>query len=208
MKPTTVIYLIRHGETDGYKRAYKGHIDVSLNKDGMNQIERVSLALKNILGDYDINRAAILSSPLKRAMESAEIISRKLGIEFEVMELLKERSFGAWEGMSIDEIISKYPEDFERWRKNPAKYSPPGGESTIEVSKRAKKAINIILEKYRGFQVFIIAHGGINRVIICNVLNIPLENIFKIDQDFACVNIIEFHENQPSLRLLNGVFWK
>lgn len=208
MKPSVVIYLLRHGETDGLKKVYKGHIDVPLSKNGISQVEKVSEVLKKIQEKYELSQKIILSSPLKRALKTAEILSKSLSIEFKSLDILKERSFGQWEGMSIDEIISGYPEDFERWRQNPAQFSPPDGESTLDVSIRAKKAIEEIIKIYKGYHVFITAHGGINRVILCNILNIPLENIFRIEQDFACLNIIEFYENHPVIKLINGVFWR
>lgn len=208
MKPTMRLYLLRHGETEGPKKVYKGHIDVPLSKEGIKQVERVAEILRLFVGKSTLNNRIILSSPLERAVKTAEILGRALSIEYKTMEILKERGFGKWEGMALDQIVSLYPEEFERWRQNPARFSPPEGESTIDVSKRAKRAIEQILKEYRGYEVFITAHGGINRVILCNLLNIPLENIFKIEQDFACVNIIDFYDNYPVLKLLNGVFWR
>ncbi|MDI1472729.1 Alpha-ribazole-5'-phosphate phosphatase [Thermodesulfovibrio sp. N1] len=208
MKPECVLYLLRHGETEGPKKVYKGHIDVPLSENGIEQVSKVAENLKKFLSRYEIDRRIILSSPLNRAIKTAEIIGKILSTEYIPMEILKERSFGRWEGMSIDEIISLYPDEFERWRQNPALFSPPDGESTMDVSKRAKKVINEILKLYKGFQVIITAHGGINRVILCNIMNIPLEKIFCIEQDFACLNIIEFYDGYPVVKLLNGVFWR
>lgn len=208
MKPTMTLYLLRHGETEGPKRVYKGHIDVPLSKEGVKQVEKVAEILRLFVGKRELNRRIILSSPLGRAVKTAEILGKALNTEFKTMEILKERGFGKWEGMALDQIVSFYPEEFERWRQNPAKFSPPEGESTIDVSKRAKKAIEQILLEYKGYEVFITAHGGINRVILCNLLNIPLENIFKIEQDFACVNIIDFYDSYPVIKLLNGIFWR
>ncbi len=207
MKPTNIIYLLRHGETEGPKRVYKGHINVPLSKNGIMQVEKVAQKFKEFIKKYDFHNSIILSSPLDRALKTAEILSKKLKINIETLELLKERSFGKWEGLSVDQIISSYPEEFERWRQNPVLFSPPDGESTLEVSKRAKKAIEEILKRYKDCQIIITAHGGINRVILCNLLDIPLENIFRIEQDFSCVNIIEFYENYPVVKLINGIFW-
>jgi alpha-ribazole phosphatase/probable phosphoglycerate mutase len=208
MKPLVVVYLLRHGETEGPKKVYKGHLDIPMNENGIKQVEKVSEVLKEIRKKYELSKSIILSSPLKRASKTAQIISECLGIEVKIDDILKERSFGKWEGMSIEEIMEYYPEEFERWRQNPVHYSPLDGESTLEVSIRAKKAIEQVLNQYQGFQVFITAHGGINRVILCNILNIPLENIFRIEQDFACLNIIEFYDRYPLIKLLNGVLWR
>jgi alpha-ribazole phosphatase len=208
MKPECVLYLLRHGETVGLKKVYKGHIDVPLSENGIKQVSKVAENLKNFLTRYEIDRKIILSSPLDRTIKTAEIIGKILSIEYIAMDILKERNFGRWEGMSIDEIMSLYPDEFDRWRQNPALFSPPDGESTMDVSKRAKKAINEILKLYKGYQVIVTAHGGINRVILCNIMNIPLEKIFCIEQDFACLNIIEFYDCYPVVKLLNGVFWR
>lgn len=208
MEPTVVIYLLRHGQTEGPKKVYKGHIDVPLSREGQTQIEKTAIFLKDYVRKYRLKPELIYSSPLKRALASAEILGKTLSLEVKPEETLKERSFGKWEGLSINEIVSLYPDDFERWRLNPAKFSPPDGESTIEVNKRASEALKKIIKNHKNSQIFITAHGGINRVILCNILGMPLENIFRIEQDFACVNIIEFYEKTPVVKLINGVFWK
>lgn len=207
MIPSLVIYLLRHGETEGHKKVYKGHIDVPLSKEGERQVEKVARFLKKYSDKYNFKREIIYSSPLKRAITTAEILNKELSLRIKSTDDLKERSFGKWEGLSINEILSLYPEDFEKWRMNPAIFSPPEGESTIDVSKRSQKTIKEILKNHDKNQVFIVAHGGINRVILCNILGIPLENIFRIEQDFACVNIVEFYEDVPVVKLVNGVFW-
>lgn len=207
MNPTLVIYLLRHGETEGLTRVYKGHIDVPLSREGERQMERVTKFLKEYTKRYELPCEVIYSSPLKRALYSAKILSKELSLKIKTESLFKERSFGRWEGLSINDIVSLYPEEFERWKSDPLRFSPPEGESTIDVNKRAEEAIKKILQNHNG-QVFITAHGGINRVILCNLLGIPLENIFRIEQEFGCINIIEFYGNQPVVKLLNGVFWK
>lgn len=207
MTPSLVIYLIRHGQTEGPKKVYKGHLDVLLSKEGEKQVEKIAKYLKDSLKNYPLKPELIYSSPLKRALKTAEILGEHLNLGIKTEEILKERSFGKWEGLSINEIASLYPDDFERWRNNPVKFSPPEGESTDEVSKRASEALKRIIKDHKNSQIFIIAHGGINRVILCNMLGLPLKNIFRIEQDFTCVNIIEFYGSYPVVKLINGVFW-
>lgn len=207
MKPSLVLYLLRHGETEGPKKIYKGLLDVPLNSNGEKQVEKVAKILKEYLKKYDLNSEVIYASPLKRAMTTAEIIAKELSLKVKPKENLRERSFGKWEGLSINDIVSLYPEEFERWRTDPARFSPPQGESTAEVSKRADEAIKEILKNHKNSQVIVTAHGGINRVILCNILGIPLENIFRIEQEFACLNIVEFYEHYPVVKLINGIFW-
>lgn len=208
MKPDFVLYLLRHGETVGPKKVYKGHIDVPLSEQGQRQARSVAKFLKEFSKRYELEKQIIYSSPLVRAKTTAEILAEELSIPVKVRQDLKERSFGKWEGLSINEILSLYPEEFERWRLNPLKFSPPQGESTEDVSKRANKALQEIINTNKNCQIFIVAHGGINRVILCNILEIPLQNIFRIEQEFACVNIVEFYNSNPVVKLINGVFWK
>lgn len=232
------LYLVRHGETEGAKaRRYKGSIDVPLSENGARQIKETSAFIrnnikqKNSLDDLQPskpNLSSIYCSPLSRALKSAEIIAEPHELCPIGIPDLRERCFGIWEGMTFNEIKEKYPQEFCAWADNPLKYSPIGGENTIEVRDRAIKALDMILDNHksasklvqdslksdRGEQplttannvsIAIVAHGGVNRIILCHIMGIPLENIFRIEQDFAAVNIIEFRENYPSVALLNGI---
>ena len=148
--------------------------------------------------------SAIYCSPLSRALKSAEIIAEPHGLKPIVIEDLRERSFGIWEGMTFTEIKENYPKEFEAWAGNPLRYSPVDGESTVEVRERAVKAVDSLLSNHNSEHIAIVAHGGVNRIILCHIMGIPLENIFRIEQDFAAVNIIEFWEKYPVVKLING----
>ena len=103
---------------------------------------------------------------------------------------------------SFDEIKEEYPDAFTAWAENPLKFSPMEGESTLDVKGRALRVFNEITEKHNGDSIAIVAHGGINRVILCELLGIPLENIFRIEQDFAALNVIELWD-YPVINQLN-----
>lgn len=193
------LYLIRHGETKGAEtKRYKGHIDVPLSENGVEQMKRVAgyLAQEAFLN-------AIYCSDLSRAVKSAEIIAEPCGLKPVIMPELRERNFGIWEGMSFDEIREKWPDAFNAWAGNPLKFSPMNGESTIEVRERAMQVFNEIIGKHNEHNIAIVSHGGINRVLLCNLLGIPLENIFRVEQDFAALNLIEFHNSYPVARFIN-----
>lgn len=204
------LYLIRHGETEGSEvKRYKGNIDVPLSEKGIKQVDQVAKYLNRSYKSHKSCNGleAVYSSPLIRALKSAEIIAKQHGLEPIVIPDLRERSFGIWEGMSFNEIKDKYPEEFEAWTGNPLKYSPIGGESTIEVRDRVVNALDNLLSNHNKENIAIVAHGGVNRIILCHVMGIPLENIFRIEQDFAAVNIIEFYDKYPIVKLINGVFY-
>jgi len=196
----TKVYLIRHGETvDSNSRRYKGHIDVPLSQNGIEQINRVA--------DYLVKNAKIdvvYCSDLSRAMRSAEIIAAPFGLTPKVHDGLKERNFGAWEGMTFDEIKEKWPDAFKSWARDPVAFSPLQGESTRAVRNRAIPAFRNITARYTNKTIALVAHGGINRVILCELLGIPLENIFRVEQDFAAINEIELWD-YPVVKKFNYV---
>jgi alpha-ribazole phosphatase len=196
------IFLIRHGET-GLEGRYKGHLDVPLSQAGRKRLVRTADHLKNLLkGKPD----AIYSSDLVRAVQSSRIIARTFGME-DIIEVpaLRERYFGLWEGLHYKEIQKKFPEDFALWMKDPLKNSPTNGESTNEVKKRVLPALKEILKNhFDGEKIIVVSHGGATRVLLCHFLGLPLRWIFRIGQDFGCVNIIELYGKTPIVRLMNG----
>lgn len=224
----TTLYLLRHGETAGNDtKRYHGSIDILLSEKGNQQaaekavvlrryIEKATTSkhlsyLKDIHNNADDQNAssssglrAVYCSGLTRAVQSAEIIAGQFGLVPIRVPDLRERSFGIWEGMTFSEIREQYPEEFAAWVENPLAYSPIGGETTLEVRDRVIKAISEIVEHHAGEEVAVVAHGGVNRIILCHILGMPLEHIFRIEQDFTALNIIEFWEKYPVLKLLNG----
>ncbi|MBI4698806.1 MAG: histidine phosphatase family protein [Nitrospirae bacterium] len=217
----TKLYLIRHGETeDAQPKRYKGHIDVPLSENGILQmkglskyiVQNCSSRLNCLNGLGGLN--AVYCSDLSRAVKSAEIIAEPHGLKPIIMPELRERSFGTWEGMTFDEIKQKWPEAFHSWAENPLKFGPVQGESTLDVRDRAMGAFNRIMNDHgsnslnglsglKDVSIAIVSHGGVNRVILCHILGIPLENIFRVEQDCGALNIIEFHDTYPVVKLLN-----
>lgn len=207
------IYLIRHGETEGAEaKRYKGHIDVPLSENGIGQMERAaqylvqdsssrSNSLNSLTGLNGLY--AVYCSDLSRAIKSAEIIAGPHGLKPIILPELRERNFGIWEGMSFDEIKEKWPDAFNSWASNPLKFSPMNGESTIEVRERAVRAVEKILNRDTDERIAIVSHGGINRVMLCHWLGMPLENIFRVEQDYGCINIVEMRDKHPLVKVMN-----
>ena len=200
----TTLYLIRHGETEGGEvRRYKGTIDVPLSEKGVSQMEQVSKYIVEKGGKGGL-MSAVYCSDLTRAIRSAEIVAEPHSLKPIIISSLRERNFGLWEGMSFDEIMEKYPLEFNAWAGNPLKFSPMEGESTLAMRDRVIQAMSEIMENHNKENIAIVAHGGVNRIILCHILGIPLENIFRIEQDYGAVNIIEFWDKYPVVKLVNG----
>ncbi len=198
----TIIYLIRHGETQGAEsRRYKGQTDVPLSERGIQQMEEVSRNLDS--GPL----AAVYSSDLQRALRSAECIAHSKKAAVVTRTEFRERNFGQWEGLTFDECRERHPEEFSAWVENPLQFSPAGGESTLAVRDRVVPAVESLLKFHRGEAFAVVSHGGVNRVLLCHFLGAPLENIFRIDQSFGAVNRVDFWDDFPVVTLVNGVFY-
>ncbi len=210
----TTLYLVRHGVTVGdEERRYKGSIDVPLSEEGRVQAQKTAgfiaedIARRTMRADRSCFSAsclqAIYSSPLSRAQRTAEEICKPHGLNPIVDSDLRERHFGDWEGMSFSEIQEQFPDAFRAWTGNPLDYAPTGGETTREVEARAVRALSTLLRRHGGQSFVIVAHGGINRIMLCHVMGLSLEHAFRIEQDNAAVNVIEFWEAYPVVKLLN-----
>jgi alpha-ribazole phosphatase/probable phosphoglycerate mutase len=215
----TVLYLIRHGETEGAeKRRYKGSIDVPLSENGIRQMEQVSKYIVEenkyfsnppsptfLKGGKGGLLDAVYCSDLQRAIKSAELIAKPHSLNPIIVPSLRERNFGIWESMSFDEIREKHPLEFDAWAGNPLRFSPMGGESTVEVKERVIDALDKILNTHEKQQIAIVSHGGVIRIMLCHFLGIPLENIFRVEQDYGALNIIEFWDKYPVVKLMNRI---
>lgn len=197
--PTTV-YLMRHGEVaNGGEKRYNGHIDIDITPNGVKQMHRLA---ERLVG---MQVSAVYSSDLIRSVKGAEIISSRLGISFTPMRELRERSVGLWEGLTAEEIKSRYPEEYAAWRADLLNYRPPGGECLLDVHSRIIPVFHRILSSHPGEKIAMLLHGGVNRIILSDALGLPLMNLFRIDQAFGCLNIIEYFEDAGAVvRLVNG----
>jgi alpha-ribazole phosphatase len=197
------LYLIRHGEIEGAsEKRYSGHSDVNLTENGRKELQGLTDFLSKEKFD------ALYCSDLRRTIQSAGIIFQNHSLEPMIRPELRERNFGYWEGMSFDEIVQTYTDTFHAWAKNPLRFSPTGGESTVEFKSRVVPAFEKIRKDHDGQKVAIVAHGGVNRLLICEALTIPLENLFRIEQDFGCLNIITYQKDFTLVKLLNYTFYK
>ena len=198
------LYLIRHGQTEGDgKRRYKGSLDVPLSAEGEAEMERAAGFVKASLDAAGRRLVAVYCSGLKRARRSAEIVAAPFGLSPTVVEDLRERHFGLWEGLTFEEIAERWPEAFTAWASDPLGHSPLEGESTLDVSERVDRAFDDILGRQDGEYIAVVAHGGVNRAILCRLMGVPLGNIFRIEQDHGAVSVVEFYDGYPVIKLLN-----
>jgi alpha-ribazole phosphatase len=199
METRTRLYLARHGETTASAEyRYIGQTDVDITGNGVEQMER----LRHRFKDEEIH--AFFSSDLIRARKGAEIIAGCHGIEPVAYPEFREIHLGIWEGMTREEIMERYPDEYTARLQDLVHRRIEGGESFRDVQERVMQKLSRILADREGSTILLLAHGGVNRVILFDALKLDLANLTRIDQSYGCINIIDYYESGPVVKLVNG----
>jgi alpha-ribazole phosphatase len=195
---TTRVWLIRHGEPEPHIRGRcYGSLDVALSPVGRNQMEQVARELKTE------PLAAIYSSPQLRAKESARMVASHHSCDCEANPGLRELNFGDFEGRTYDEIAVLYPDLYRQWMDAPTTIPFPNGESFPEMRARVLEALKAILHQRDGQTVAIVTHGGVIRIAIAWVLDMPDQCLFRLAQDYAAMNLVIWVDGIPRVESLN-----
>lgn len=200
MTPHTRIYLIRHGQVAGFDQPrYNGQTDVALTDYGVEQYR----LLKARLADKKIS--ACYTSDLTRCTTGAGIICQEIGVEPSVRRELRELNIGVWEGLAWQEIKSTWPDGWQARLADLVNYRVPGGENLLDVEARVMPVITEIVERHAGEEVLVVAHGGVNRIVLLNAIGAPLAGMFNVEQNYGCLNIIDYYtDGRATVKLLNG----
>jgi len=199
-RPTpTRLYLVRHGQVaDGHTHRYHGNNDIGLSPEGKRQLRQLAEELTSL------PFAAVYASNLRRSWEGAACLCQGREIEPRIIPEFQEIHFGVWEGLSFAEIAERYPEELEGRFRDLAGFRIPEGESLNDLRDRVLPRLKEILAGHPGQSVALVAHAGVNRVILCDALDLPLENIFRLDQNYGGLNIIDYFPDFTVVRLING----
>lgn len=166
----TRIILIRHGETAwNADTRIQGQLDIGLNGRGLQQAERTGAALADEVID------AVVSSDLSRARQTAEPIAARHRLPMALHTGLRERGFGAFEGLTWAEIDTRWPDQALAWRRRVPDFAPEGGESLITFRQRVVAAADALARQHLGRQVVWVAHGGVLDVLYREATRLPLD---------------------------------
>jgi glucosyl-3-phosphoglycerate phosphatase len=165
-----MVVLLRHGQTD-YNVAgrMQGHIDSVLTETGVAQAAHVAPEIARLAPDR------LVSSDLSRAADTAEAVAAACGQPVKLDARLRETHLGEWQGQTVGEIEADYPGAIAVWRSDPA-WAPPGGESRIEVVRRALPVVEELDEEFTSpadATAVLIAHGGLIAGLVCGMLALP-----------------------------------
>jgi probable phosphoglycerate mutase len=191
------IYLLRHGHVDtGGQRRYIGRTDLPLSPRGQAQARRLARDLAAS------GASRIHASDLCRAMETAQIIAAGLGLEVVTEPALREIDLGNWEGRPMAAVRREDPDGYHRRGLDFAGFRPPGGESFDDLARRVVPVFENIAAAGQG-DAIIVAHAGVNRVIIADLLGMPRANVLRLGQDYGAMNVIECRSKAIMVRGVN-----
>ncbi|MFB9679381.1 bifunctional RNase H/acid phosphatase [Streptosporangium vulgare] len=196
--PTSVatsLYLLRHGETPlSVERRFSGLGDPELTPNGIAQAEAAAAKLAG--KPYGVQ--VIVSSPLRRARATAEIVAARAGLEVVVEEGLRETDFGDWEGHTFTEIQRRWPDELAAWLADPSA-APPGGESFGEAARRVQATGDLLVERYEGKTILAVSHVTPIKMLLRFALLAPLGALYRMHLDLSALSLIEYYADGPAV---------
>jgi probable phosphoglycerate mutase len=186
----TRLFLVRHGATTATEEGrFSGSSGVELSDQGRWQAARLGdrLAAQSL--------AAVYSSPLSRAFDTAAIIAGRCGLDVQGREGLREIGHGRWEGKTRDEVEHLYADEYASWEADPFTFAPAGGESGVAVLARALPVIREVVTAHAGQQVLVVSHKATLRLVLSSLLGFDARGYRdRLDQSPACVNVVDFKD--------------
>jgi broad specificity phosphatase PhoE len=180
------LVFIRHGSsTWNDERRIQGQLDPPLSEKGRDQARKLGARFRDTQVD------AFYSSDLARARETAEAIAEQIGRPPEYLAELREVALGEWEGLQRDEIIARYPEQWERWTEHPSWDIVPGGEGTEAFEARVGAAIEGLIARHRWGRVLVVTHGGVIQVALLRVVGRSSNGLFPFTIDNTSVTVLQ-----------------
>ncbi len=193
----TRLYLARHGQVV-YHGVYNGQTDVDITPIGVQQMERLRDRLK------EKNLQGVYSSDLRRTSKGAEIIAQPHGLTPESFPEFREMNFGRWQGLTYAQVMERYPSDIPQWLKNVEEFRIPGGESVKNMEERCLPKLRELIQRHPGGELVLVCHGALNRLILADALQLPMANLLRIEQEYGCLNIIDYMDSWTVVKLVNG----
>ena len=202
------IILVRHGETAwNASETFRGRKDVPLNDTGVRQAQ--------LLGEYlrDEKIDLIYSSPLQRAVKTAEAIAAHHGLTVKAVSNLNDMDFGKWEGLSLEEVKDRYEDVYRDWMDTPEQVRIPGGETLEDVENRAVPFLQEAVARLGEGKLVLVSHRVVHKVLICSLLCLGNAGFFSIKMDNAAVTrfvfeggraILTSHNDTSFLKPLNN----
>jgi len=196
----TRIIVVRHGQTawnEGQGERFRGRAEVELDDKGIKQAGATAARLAQW------EAAAIYSSPLKRALSTANILAEPLKLQVQPTEGLIDIDYGRWQGLSLKEAAEDDSKLYKLWLKSPHLVTFPQGESLEKVQKRVVSAVESLVPQHPGQSIVLVSHKVVCKVLFCSLLGLDTSHFWELQQDPCAINLVEVGENAVAIVSLN-----
>lgn len=198
----TKLILTRHGHVHWIApERFRGRADLQLSELGLWEAEATA---ERITSSW--SPSAIYSSPMGRAVETAEFIARPHRLAVQGDPGLNDIDYGAWQGRTPAEAKERWPAEYAAWRHEPSTVAAPGGESLAAVSDRVVVAVMRIAHDHRGQTVVIVGHDSINRLVLLHALGLPLSRYRYLSQDTCGISEIDYRDDDFYVLTMNETY--
>jgi probable phosphoglycerate mutase len=195
----TRFVLVRHGQTDWNRvERFRGRADVPLNASGLAQAEATA---RRVAQEW--RPVAVYASPLVRSFATAEAIGHRLHLPVAPLDGVVDIDYGVWQGLTPDEVFSRWPDLLYAWYNAPHTVQPPGGESLATLRDRAMRSVSELVERHPDATVAVVSHTVVNRVILLAILGLGNDRFWRIRQDNCAINVFEAEGGEYTLVALN-----
>jgi len=192
---TTLVYLVRHGEVDpDWRGRIYGGLDIELSDGGRDEARTSA----RVLAAAPIDR--VISSPLRRARYSADLIAEPRGLGVLEHDGLREIDRGEWAGLTFEELDARDPGAHARWLADPIAKRPPGGESLGDLARRVRSALVDALDGHADGPprvAAVAAHGWVVRTLLCDALGVPYDAAERLRTRTGSVHAVEWRAGAP-----------
>jgi len=195
----TRFILVRHGQTEWNRvERFRGRADVPLNEAGLAQAEATG---ERVAAEW--KPVALYSSPLSRAVRTAEAIAKHFNLKVQARPNLADIDYGEWQGLTPDEARARWPKEVEAWYSAPQDARIPGGETLAALRVRAMAEIKELGKLHEGDTIVLAGHTVINRIILLGVLGLGNERFWRVRQEPCAINVFESDAGDYVLVSLN-----
>jgi probable phosphoglycerate mutase len=195
----TIILLVRHGHVEGIKpERFRGRADLALTETGRRQAELLARRIASHWAPSSIH-----TSPLQRCVATGAAIARACGIPSEPLTGLNDLDYGAWQSLTYDHARASDPDFFQAWLTTPHLVRFPEGESLQDVATRTASVLRFVLSRNAAETLVLAGHDSVNRVMLTQILDLPLSAYWRFAQNPCCINEIEVTGSSFQLRRMN-----
>ncbi len=195
----TKIILVRHGHVEGIDPPrFRGRLDLPLTEKGRTQ----ALATAGRI-ESSWRPSAVYTSPMSRAVDTGAAIAGRFNLEIRRDARLTDLDYGQWQGLTYEEVKSRWPHEWETWNRTPQLARIPGGEPLLNLQARLVDCLVEIAGQHPTDTIVIVGHDRVNRAILLLALDLPLSRFWYISQGPCAINELELREGQFSVMSLN-----